>query len=54
MNYESRAISLLYYKYGEGSVIAKVFTEELGLRSYSVRRSKSKKAKNKISLLDNQ
>jgi len=54
MNYESRAISLLYYKYGEGSVIAKVFTEELGLISYSVRRSKSKKSKNKISLLDNQ
>ena len=54
MNYESRAISLIHYKFGEGSVIAKIFTEDLGLKSYSVRRSKSKKSKNKISLLDNQ
>lgn len=54
MDYECRAISLLSYKYGEGAVIAKIFTEEFGLKSYSIKRSKSKKSKNKISLLDSQ
>ena len=52
MNYESRAIALLNHKYGEGAVIAKVFTEEFGLKSFSVKRNKSKKSKNKILLLD--
>ena len=51
MNYESRAIALLNHKYGEGAVIAKVFTE-YGLKSFSVKRNKSKKSKNKILLLD--
>ena len=52
MNYESRAIALLSHKYGEGAVIAKIFTEEYGLKSFSVKRNKSKKSKNKILLLD--
>ena len=52
MDYESRAIALLNHKYGEGAVIAKVFTEEYGLKSFSVKRNKSKKSKNKILLLD--
>lgn len=52
MNYESRAIALLNHKYGEGAVIAKVFTEDYGLKSFSVKRNKSKKSKNKILLLD--
>jgi DNA repair protein RecO (recombination protein O) len=52
MNYESRAIALLNHKYGEGAVIAKIFTEECGLKSFSVKRNKSKKSKNKILLLD--
>jgi len=52
MNYESRAIALLNHKYGEGAVIAKVFTEEYGLKSFSVKRNKSKKSKNKILLLE--
>ena len=52
MNYESRASALLNHKYGEGAVIAKVFTEEYGLKSFSVKRNKSKKSKNKILLLD--
>ena len=26
MNYETRAIPLLYHKYGDGAVIAKIFT----------------------------
>ena len=29
MNYETRAIPLLYHKYGDGAVIAKIFTEQL-------------------------
>ena len=53
MNYETRAIPLLYHKYGDGAVIAKIFTEQLGLKSYSIKRSKSKKSINKISLIDN-
>lgn len=52
MNYESRAIALLNHKYGEGAVIAKVFTEKYGLKSFSIKRNKSKKSKNKILLLD--
>ena len=51
MNYSCRAISLLNHKYGEESIIAKIFTEEYGLVSYSVKRGRSKKSKNKISLL---
>ena len=52
MNYESRAIALLNHKYGDGAVIAKIFTEEYGLKSFSIKRTKSKKSKNKIVLLD--
>lgn len=51
MNYSCRAISLLNHKYGEESIIAKILTEEYGLVSYSVKRGRSKKSKNKISLL---
>lgn len=38
-------------KYGETSVIVKVYTEELGLQSYIVRGVRSKKAKIKYNLL---
>jgi len=38
-------------KYGETSVIVKIFTEELGLQSYIVRGVRSKKAKIKYNLL---
>ena len=54
MEYACRAISLLCHKYGEGSVIAKVFTEELGLKSFSIKRSSGRKSKNKLSLLESQ
>ena len=54
MDYECRAISLLCHKYGEGAVIAKVFTEELGLKSFSIKRSGGRKSKNKLSLLESQ
>ena len=52
MNYDCRAISILKHKYGEGSIIAKVFTEEHGLQSFNIKRGRNKKAKNKISLLE--
>ena len=54
MNYACRAISLFCHKYGEGSVIAKIFTEDLGLKSYNLKRSSNKKSKNKLSLLESQ
>ena len=52
MNYDCRAISIINHKYGEGSIIAKIFTEDYGLRSFNIKRGKSKKTKNKISLLE--
>jgi len=51
-SYESRAISLLCHKYGEGSLIAKIFTEKYGLKSFNIKRPKGKKSKNKIPLLE--
>jgi len=44
-------IVLHQMKYGETSVIVKIFTEELGLQSYIVRGVRSKKAKIKYNLL---
>tara|TARA_B110000240_G_C13489017_1_gene448761 strand:- start:242 stop:940 length:699 start_codon:yes stop_codon:yes gene_type:complete len=52
MNYDCRAISLLYHKYGEGSVIAKIFTEEHGLQSFNIKKVRGRKSKSKISLLE--
>ena len=52
MNYDCRAISIINHKYGEGSIIAKIFTEDYGLRSFNIKRGKNKKTKNKISLLE--
>ena len=51
MHYSTRGISLVKYKYGEESIIAKIFTEDFGLLSFSVKRGRGKKSKNKISLL---
>ena len=52
MNYDCRAISIINHKYGEGSIIAKIFTEDYGLKSFNIKRGRSKKTKNKISLLE--
>ena len=52
MNYDCRAISLLYHKYGEESIIAKIFTQEFGLQAFNIKRGRGKKSKNKISLLE--
>ena len=52
MKYKSRAITLLYYKYGETSIISKVFTKEKGLQSFIVNGVRSKKSKKKIILFE--
>ena len=46
MNYDCRAISIINHKYGEGSIIAKIFTEDYGLKSFNIKRGRSKKTKN--------
>ena len=48
MKYSSRAIALSCIKYGENSIIAKIFTEEKGLQSFIVKRVRAKKAKKKL------
>lgn len=50
MKYSSRAIALSYIKYGENSIIAKIFTEEKGLQSFIIKGVRGKKSKKKISL----
>lgn len=48
---DTAGIVLHQMKYGETSVIVKIYTEELGLQSYIVRGVRSKKAKIKYNLL---
>jgi len=50
MKYKSRAIALSYLKQGESSIIAKIFTEEIGLQSFIVKGVRDKKAKKKLVL----
>ncbi len=55
---QSRAIVLNSIKYGDSSLIVKIFTEELGLLSFIIRRSKGRKSNNstkiyfKLAILD--
>jgi len=49
---QSRGIVLNYVKYSESSIIAKVFTEEFGLQSYSVKGVRGKKSKTRIALFE--
>ena len=55
---QSRGIVLNSIKYGDSSFIVKIFTEELGLLSFIIRRSKSKRSNNssriysKLAILD--
>ena len=55
---KTKAICLHTYKYSETSIIAKIFTEKIGICSYIVKGIRSKKSKNKmaafqpLSLLD--
>ena len=48
----SRGIVFQQLKYGETSLIVKIFTEELGVRSYMVKGVRSKKARLKPSLFE--
>ena len=50
MRYNSRAIALSYIKHGEGSIIAKVFTEERGLQNFIIKGVRNKKSKKNLGL----
>lgn len=50
MLHKTRAIVLNYLKYGETSIIVRIYTEALGLQSYIVNGVRSAKSKNKIAL----
>ena len=50
MLYKTRGIVLNYLKYGETSIIVRIYTEALGLQSYIVNGVRSTKSKNKIAL----
>ena len=52
MKYKSRAITLRYYKYGESSIISKLFTEEKGLQSFIINGVRSKNSKKNILLFE--
>ena len=49
---QSRGIVLNYVKYSESGIIARVFTEEFGLQSYSAKGVRSKRSKTKIALFE--
>jgi DNA repair protein RecO (recombination protein O) len=42
---KTRGVVLQHFKYSETSLVVKIFTEELGLQSYMVKGSRSKKSK---------
>jgi len=46
----SKAIVLKHYKFSDNSIICKIYTEELGIKSYLINNLRSKKAQNKIAL----
>ncbi len=50
MLHKTRGIVLGYIKYGDTSVIVKIYTEEFGLQTYIVNGVRSKSSKNKIAL----
>ncbi|WP_017730028.1 DNA repair protein RecO [Nafulsella turpanensis] len=50
MLHKTKGIVLNYLKYGESSIIVKVFTEEFGMQSYIVNSVRSSKAKSRIAL----
>ena len=51
MTESTSGICLHYYKYSDSSVVAKIFTEKFGLRSFILKGGRSKKSKNKLNLL---
>lgn len=47
---KTKGVALSFIKYGDSSIIAKVYTEKFGIQSYIVNGVRSKNSKNKISL----
>lgn len=50
MLHKTPAIVFKFFKYGETSIIAKIFTSQFGLQTYIVNGVRSKRSKNKIAL----
>lgn len=50
MLHKTRAIVFKFFKYGESSIIVKIFTANFGLQTYIVNGVRSKRSKNKIAL----
>src|SRR6478609_3522629 len=50
MLHKTRGIVLGHIKYGDSSIISKVYTEAFGLQTYIVNGVRSKSSKNKIAL----
>ena len=51
MYHKTRAIVLHCIKYSETSVIAKIYTEKLGMQSYMVKGVRAAKSKSKAAML---
>ncbi len=50
MLHKTRGVVLGFIKYGDSSIISKIYTEEFGLQTYIVNGVRSKTSKNKIAL----
>ena len=48
MKYKSKGIALTYIKYGDTSIISKVFTQELGLQSFIIKGARGKSSKKRV------
>ena len=48
MKYKSKGIALTYIKYGETSIISKVFTQEHGLQSFIIKGARGKSSKKRV------
>ena len=48
MKYNSKGIALTYIKYGETSIISKVFTQEHGLQSFIIKGARGKSSKKRV------
>ena len=52
MKYKSKGIALTYIKYGETSIISKIFTQELGLQSFIIKGARGKSSKKRVVFLN--
>ena len=52
MLYKTHGIVLRFVKYGETSIIATIYTEEFGLRSFIINGVRSSRSKGKIALFE--